>query len=209
MDNKLVIFEEEKAVCYMLDRRKAKNAMKELSKKLPDGAMEKLKQEEIDLNLIISEAKVINFLPLIDNKPYILQYTLEGGDVKEQAADQYGPEICNMLKAVIQKAKEKESEIPSQMSLSWKINQKDESKYLERKDVKTTFEQLAISEPLHNDIEKKILSLIPYIQEIYIDWDDKSDEVGIYYVSLLEEDMAWLQISKLNNIWKTLKSMCK
>lgn len=208
MDNKLVIFEEEKAVCYMLDRRKAKNAMKELSKKLPDGAMEKLKQEEIDLNLIISEAKVINFLPLIDNKPYILQYTLEGGDVKEQAADRYGPEICNMLSTVIQKAKEKESKIPSQMRLSWK-NQKDEGKYLERKDVKTTFEQLARYDPLHNDIEKKLLSLTPYIQEIYIDWDDKSDEVGIYYVSLLEEDMAWLQISKLNNIWKTLKSMCK
>ena len=84
MDNKLVIFEEEMAICYMLDRRKAKNAMNELSKKLPAGAMEKLKQEEIDLNLIISEAKVINFLPLIENKPYMLQYTLEGGDVKEQ-----------------------------------------------------------------------------------------------------------------------------
>ena len=64
-------------------------------------------------------------------------------------------------------------------------------------------------DPLNNDIEKKLLSLTPYIQEIYIDWDDKSEEVGIYYVSLLEEDMAWLQISKLNNIWKTLKSMCK
>ena len=76
MDNKLVIFEEEMAICYMLDRRKAKNAMNELSKKMPAGAMEKLKQEEIDLNLIISEAKVINFLPLIENKPYILQYTL-------------------------------------------------------------------------------------------------------------------------------------
>lgn len=208
MDNKLVIFEEKMAICYMLDRRKAKNAMNELSKKLPAGAMEKLKQEEIDLNLIISEAKVINFLPLIENKPYILQYTLEGGDVKEQAADQYGPEICNMLSTVIQKAKEKESKIPSQMRLSWK-NQKDEGKYLERKDVKTTFEQLARYDPLNNDIEKRLLSLTPYIQEIYIDWDDKSEEVGIYYVSLLEEDMAWLQISKLNNIWKTLKSMCK
>lgn len=34
MDNKLVIFEEEMAICYMLDRRKAKNAMNELSKKI-------------------------------------------------------------------------------------------------------------------------------------------------------------------------------
>lgn len=102
----------------------------------------------------------------------------------------------------------KMGDLAEKFKLVWKIDGKTYSKEVIRKDVKAIFDKLIKEYPDTCTNSIKISSIVPIIDELYIDWDYTGDVNSIYY-KIGNSVYNGISIKPLNKIvWRKLKELC-
>lgn len=101
------------------------------------------------------------------------------------------------------------SNIPSTFNMEWMVNGREESKKIDRDDVKKVFQQLVFKYADNNGISKKIVSIVPYVEKFVINWDSTGEINSLYYTTLDSDEDKGIPISATHKeVWKRLKMIC-
>lgn len=98
-------------------------------------------------------------------------------------------------------------EIPAEITLEWKKNNKTSSKKIERTEVKKIFDDLISKHQNNNYISMKIVAVIPFAEKLLINWDNTSEENKLYY-TICEGKQDSIQIPGIHKIvWGKLEKL--
>lgn len=101
------------------------------------------------------------------------------------------------------------SNIPSTFKMEWMVNGKEESKELDRENVRDIFQKLVFEYADNNGISKKIVSIVPYVEKFIINWDNTGEINSLYYTILDSDELKGIPISATHKeVWKRLKMIC-
>lgn len=100
--------------------------------------------------------------------------------------------------------------IPDIFTMEWQIEGQKHKKTLERKQVENMFQVLLDGNPENNEISKRIVHILPMMQEAYINWDNTAKNNSLYYKTYDDsENYKGIEIiSHHKKVWTELKKIC-
>lgn len=101
-------------------------------------------------------------------------------------------------------------DIPQKFTMRWQVAGKEYFKTLDRHQVENEFQIILDRNPENNLISKRIVHIMPMLEEAYISWDSTAENNSLFYKTYdnYKEYKGIEIISHHKKVWAKLKELC-